>query len=387
MSRIRNHRFILIFVLALSSFLVGCTGVRQGTSWPDVAYIPGDEGESGILVAYNDFIVLVDPANGRPVQLRNTEGEIRTDEEGNPRRWEVRGGETDSRFFNRPLLQDDGQFLVADYNNKLLNVNVSRAEVVGGSLGELPGHILANPVEADGVLYVPFSERDLGAYDMETLEEIWLFETERGVWASPILMDGIVYIPGMNHNLYAVDARTGEEIWQADLGGAIASTPLFHEGRFFVGTFNRAIFEISMDGEILSEYNTDNWVWSTPVLYDGVIYVTDLSGNVYALDIANGLAEVWMSDVSSRGIRPAPLVTDEYVIVADRGGNVYWLERATGTVIEDFTQETGSEILSEIILLEREEPFEPLVVVSTVNANRTLVAFTLDSVAQWTYDR
>ena len=60
------------------------------------------------------------------------------------------------------------------------------------------------------------------------------------------------------------------------------------------GVFNRAFFEISLDGAILNKYDTQNWVWGTPAIDEtGIIFVADLSGYVHALDSQNNLAELW----------------------------------------------------------------------------------------------
>lgn len=377
---------LLGVVLGLSLLLVACAPVRQGVSWADLTVV--EDGQ--ILVSYRDYMVLIDPANGRPVQLRNSEGEIRTDEEGVARRWEVLGRDTGSEFFTTPIWLDDETLLVADYNNKFLEVSFQLAEVRPGSQVDLGGHVIADVVGENDVYYVPFSEQGVAAYDIASGEQLWLFETERGVWSSPILIEDRLYFGTMDHQFHALDAETGDQIWSLDLGGAIGAAPLYADGIFYVGTFNRTVFAVNDEGEILADFTGQNWFWNTPVLFDDILYVADLSGRVYALD-SETLEAVWTAEVASEGIRPSPLVTDEYVIVADRGGNVYWLERPTGIVIEDFTQSTGAEILSDIILVEREQSdgqdTEPLVVVSTVDGNRLLKAFTLDGVEQWTYDR
>jgi outer membrane protein assembly factor BamB len=193
----------------------------------------------------------------------------------------------------------------------------------------------------------------------------------------------------MGHNLYAVDINTGSEIWRRDLGGAIAATPAYNDGHLYIGSFDRKLFDISAEtGEILAEYEVGDWMWSTPVLVDGILYTTDMSGGVFALNIGDGFTEIWQSHPATKGIRARPLVTESYVIVASRDGNVYWLERETGNEI--FHQTVGEEILSDILLVQPSESLdipEPLVVVSTEKDNKVLVAFTLEGAPRWTYER
>ena len=69
-----------------------------------------------------------------------------------------------------------------------------------------------------------------------------------------------------------------------------ASTPLLANDRLYIGSFDKSFYEISLDGAILSEYATQNWVWGTPAIDEyGIVYVADLSGFVHALDSERGL--------------------------------------------------------------------------------------------------
>jgi outer membrane protein assembly factor BamB len=381
-----KRRHILLVLLALTVIFTGCVGHRNGVSWAALSLV-GDE--NNILVSFKDYMVLIDPATGRPVQLRNPEGDIRTDEEGNPRRWEVNGDDTDSQFYSLPLLINENTYLIADYNKKLITINIPNARVDDPDVATISGPVISDITRVDGMILVAMSNQNVIALDASNYEQQWVFETDRGVWASPLVIDETVYIPSMGHNLYSVDIKTGNEIWRRDLGGAIAATPAYNDGHLYIGSFDRKLFDISAEtGEILGEYEVGDWMWSTPVLVDGILYTTDMSGGVFALNIEDGLTEVWQSHPATKGIRARPLVTGSYVIVASRDGNVYWLERETGKEI--FHQTVGEEILSDILLVQPSESLdipEPLVVVSTEKDNKVLVAFTLEGAPRWTYER
>jgi outer membrane protein assembly factor BamB len=380
----RNRLALIVLVISLL-VLTGCVGTRIGVSWAALSLVDDDR---YILVAYNDFLVVINPATGRPIELRNPQGEVRVAEDGTPRRWEIRGGETGSEFFSTPVWLDDEMMLVADYNNRLFRVNYPAARIENPTGYEVPGHVIANLVESGDTVVVALSERNLVAFDVATLDRRWEFETDRGVWTEPLVVDGVVYAPSIDQHLYAVDLETGAEIWSLHLEGAMAATPAYVDGRLYIGTIGRRVFEVSPAGEILSEYQTEDWVWSTPVVRDGILYVADLSGHVYALDTTDGLSEIWRSQPTTGGIRARPLVTETNVIVASRDGRAYWLERATG--LDVFSQEVGAEILSDMLLLEPNEAIgltERLVVISTVRGDKTLVAFTVDGAPRWTYER
>lgn len=380
------RRRMLWAALILALVAVACVPRRMGVSWADVSVV-----DDNVMLAYNDQIVMIDPANGVPTQLRDSEGQIRTDENNSPRRWLIDGGDTGSQFFTTPVQLDNGVILVADYNFRLFTANQENACLSNrsGSCIDNPtgisidGHVIADTPTGDGLVFLPFSEKDIAAFDLETLERVWVFETERGIWGAPIYADGILYVPRMDHYFTALDASTGEEIWSLNVGGAIAAQPLYQGNRFFLGTLTREVFEISTDGTILAQFETRDWVWGSPAIYDDVLYVTDLGGYVYALDTTANLAELWQTDTDSDGFRSGPVATEQYVIAAARDGKVFWLQRNDGS--ELIEQDIDAEVLSDVVLMERED--ETLVLVSSTKGSKTLVAFTLDGAPRWTYER
>lgn len=405
MNTIWLARYRLVFVLVAVMFVsVGCVNTRMGVSWPtlDVANL---NGEAQIIVAYNNQVTLINPDNGRGTVLLDPEGRERVDDQGNPRRWVLEGNEYDgAQFFADPIRLDDETFLFPAYNERLYEVDTVTARVTNA-----PGIVVDGPVMSEvvaspehGLLYVPLKDDNVVALDAESYEVMWAAPRPEdapedvdvtGVWASPLLVDDTLYVPTIDHYLYALDAQTGEAAWQApvNLEGAIVTTPIYDNGLLYVGSYAHKLFKINAaSGEILASYEASNWIWNTPVLQNGILYFTDLSGYVYAVR-ASDMSEVWAQQVAERGIRPSPLVTDDSVIVASRDGKLYWLDRATGSVVFDREVEGRPEILSELLLLPADEAAgvtEDLVIVSTVDMGRLVAAFTLENGRlSWIYGR
>jgi len=381
-----------LFVLI---FTTGCVAARQGESWPTLSTLTVS-GEQIISVSFNDQINFVNPTNGSVVNLLNAEGEVRRDDQGNPRRFIIEGGTYDNaQFFARPVpLQDSQELLIATLNQRLISIDpvTGTAESTAGL--QLPGQVIADVLVDDGVVYVPLKAGDVAAIDQGSGEILWTVETEAGVWSAPILVDDVLYFGSIDHLVYAVDRRRGNVLWTQNLEGGVAAAPVYHNGRIYVGSFSHKMFELDAEnGTILAEHEGNNWVWSTPVIVDDVLYYTDLSGFVYALDITAGLTPIWSEQIAERGIRAAPLVAGGDVIVASRDGKVYWLDRATGTLIFDDEIEGRPEILADMLLLEPGDTLdidEPIIVVSTMDMGRLLVAFPLDyrsGYNGWTFAR
>lgn len=408
-----SARFYLLILALMILFIgVGCVPTRLGTGWASLRLVDGN-----ILVTYNDRILLVDAGTGRPVQLTDSEGRVRTDANGAPLRWELLGQNTQSQFFAAPVLVPDSSdiALIIDYQGKVFNANLSQAcfSTPSGSCVDTPPFVtIAGKVYTDIItdserLYLPLSEQDVLALNTDSLTEAWRFSTERGVWSTPLLVGENIYFAEMGHAFYSLNAENGNMRWSVDLGGAIAASPTFYDGtaatdyaddmpvptdvtydldngRFYAGTFARSIVQISMDGAIEYVFSTNDWVWSSPKVVDGVLYTADLSGRVYALDTTDNLSLIWQQDTQTPGIRARPLVTENDVIVVSQNGVVLWLNRADGSI--RLRQELNEETLSNMLYVPPTETRpEGLVVISTINPNRLLFAFTVEGQQVWLY--
>lgn len=378
-------------VVAVGLLAASCVSLPLDSTWGDVSLI-GDEAAPNLILAFNDQLIQIDPADGLPVELRDSNGNVRVDEQGNPRPWRLQlsGGQSPMHFYTRPVEPDGSSLVVAAYESKLFQIDPVRAEVVNQNGIALPGKVVGNPLLTEDFLYVPIAHGGLVALDPADYSEVWRFTGDegKGIWSQPLLIDGTLYVSAMNHYLFALNAQTGAELWRLNLQGAVASTPTYANDALYVGSFARRVFKVTLDGSIAAEYTTNDWVWGAPAVVDNMVYATDLAGYVYALnDTGSSLSEVWNRKVAGRGIRMSPLVTDDTIIVGSRDHFIYWIDRETNEEI--FKRETKGEILSDILLLEPSETVrEPLIIVSTIAHDQMLVAFTLEEGAsRWQYPR
>lgn len=390
------QRRVFGVVVLLCLFAAACVPVPIGKSWADISVVEV-YGEPAIMLAFVDRLALINPQNGAPVELRDSEGNIRRDpNNNNVLVWQVVSGQPNGpvpeglpvEFYTAPLPFEEDTLLAVGYSAHIYTINIPAARVeaptagipvVAGLANEYnKGHTIIPPILTEDTLYLGFTEQNFIALDVtNNFTERWRFTTERGIWGKPLLVaeSNTLYIPGMDHHLFAVDAETGVERWRLDLGGAVAGMPVYHNGYLFVGSFDRKLFMIrtpdAVDGgetgEIAAVYETQGWVWGSPTLDDsGILYAADLEGYVYALrvsypgsnfgsddadaqDVETGFTEIWKTRAAERGIRPSPLVTKDFVIVGSRDHSVYWLSRETGEV--SFRQQLTAEILSDILLI------------------------------------
>ena len=363
----------------------------MGVSWPSVGLITIN-GEQNIALAYNNDVAILNPANGAPLRLINPlNGAALLDNENNPRSWILRGSDFGgAQFYSLPIVVDDETMLVAANNGNLLKVDSVVVDVTRSF--QLDDKVVANVLVADNRIFIPYQNGGISAYSLDDLNApLWRFPTEEGIWAKPLLVGDLLIVSSVDHHLYALDRSSGQLVWALDLGGSVASTPLLANDRLYVGSFNKSFFEISLDGEILSSYDTENWVWGSPAIDEnGVIYIADLSGYVHALDSGRNLQALWSSQIAERGIRAGPMVYLDRVIVASRDGRVYWLDRRDGALINSREIDNRPELLGDMLLLEPSETLNidvPLLIVSSVDDGRLLIAFEVDGRQAWVYPR
>jgi len=176
-----------------------------------------------------------------------------------------------------------------------------------------------------------------------------------GQWANPTYGEvngkGQVFLPGGDGLVYALDAETGKEIWRFDcnpkdseweLGGrgtrnAILATPVFYDNKVFIAVgqdpeHGEGIGHLwAIDATKTGDVTDSGRVWhfggeafhrtiSTVSIKDGLLYAADLSGFVYALDVATG-KQHWKYDTFA-AIWGSPMYADGKVLIGDEDGDV-----------------------------------------------------------------
>ncbi len=113
-------------IIVIGLLAGACVGLPTDSTWGDISLIGNSP---NILFAFSDRIVQIDPTDGSAVDLRDAEGKVRVDADGNPRPWLVQGsGNPALHFYTRPMQISDTTLLTAAFEKKLFEVDVARAE-------------------------------------------------------------------------------------------------------------------------------------------------------------------------------------------------------------------------------------------------------------------
>ena len=109
----------------------------------------------------------------------------------------------------------------------------------------------------------------------------WEEEMHRSI-GTVTIKDDILYVTDFSGLLHCLNAKTGKPYWTYDLFAQSWGSPLLVDGKVYVGDEDGdvAIFEHDPSGgtgEPINEINMNNSVYSTPIVANGVLYISNKS--------------------------------------------------------------------------------------------------------------
>ncbi len=346
---------VILIIIAAGLLLGGCATSLPTNSWPGLAAT-----DTTAYLASGQYVYAIN---------LNTHAEV----------WRFPAeAQNGTLFFNTPALTDDGQLIIGSSgtNHNLYSIDAAtKAEnwVFTGASKPWMGPVLATP-EA---IYAPNSNGTLYAINPATGAEFWSFSASDALWGQPATDGQRVFIGSLDHFIYALDARTGRELWKTEFEGAIAGGPIAGpDGLVYVVSFSNAVKALdAATGSVSWTAETEAWVWTSPVLYENVLYFGDLNGSLYALSASDG-SRAWAPQQPNGPVVGRPLVTDEAVIFAgedgkvvalDFGGKSLWPNEFDGKIYTA-PVEAGAYIL-----------------IAPMNAEFSLVALNSNGAQEWTF--
>ncbi|VAW43243.1 hypothetical protein MNBD_CHLOROFLEXI01-3886 [hydrothermal vent metagenome] len=284
---------LIILILFLAAFvLTSCVGGGNAANWPGLS----TDGEN-LYVAYGSGVFAIEAESQKPLWSYSTENA--------------------TLFFYAPPSVENGRAVLGDFGapegmfSPQTVVSIYGLDVSDNAVQTLwtrsdlaSDRIVAAPLQIDGVAYIATADNLLLALDAETGEELWRFTAEFSIWATPTYHDGTLFIASLDRNLYAIDLADGSEKWSIEFGGAMSAQPVVNPDKnlVYAASYDRELHAVDMDsGEEMWSVPATDWLWSAPALVDNVLYFGDSSGNLFAVDAANGNV-LWQSGVHSMNV-------------------------------------------------------------------------------------
>nr|WP_320141954.1 PQQ-binding-like beta-propeller repeat protein [uncultured Cohaesibacter sp.] len=260
----------------------------------------------------------------------------------------IRGGDSDERAAARPVsvggrvavYSPDGDVSLYNASNggRIWNVSVRPQNEKGVSIGGAVTMDSARVFAATG-----FSE--LVALDAGSGRRLWSFQLDAPARGAPVVVGNTVLAVSATNSLFAVNVSDGGELWTFE--GIPQGTGLLGSGAPAVSG-NTVLFS-GTSGELVAlDIKSGEMRWSDtivqgtrryaisgisaiaggPVVSDGIVYASSVSGNTIALRIRDG-ERVWDR---SLGSVHAPVVAGNSIFVVDLDDRIVALNKKNGKI-------------------------------------------------------
>jgi outer membrane protein assembly factor BamB len=174
---------------------------------------------------------------------------------------------------------------------------------------------------------------------------VWMFRARNLLEFPPAIAYGRLYFTNNSGVMFAVNAKTGKRAWKQPIGRCVAASPAVADGTVYQSFLNRPPCNSKakpgrLEGEVIAfaaGFGKIRWrtrigpTESSPLVADGLVYVGDWRGRVYALDQATGRVR-WTFQGKGR-IKGAVAKSGNRVYVGTYDGYLYALRATTGKVI------------------------------------------------------
>jgi outer membrane protein assembly factor BamB len=174
------------------------------------------------------------------------------------------------------------------------------------------------------------------------LRHTWTFHGRALLEFPPAVGYGRVFLTTFDGRTYALDARTGRSDWHDDSGRCGWASPAVDRQLVFVALIGHACDSAvpGSDGEVVAfDATTGRIRWrrvigpveSSPLVANGLVFVGDWLGRVYALSEQSGRIR-WAYTASGK-IKGSVALSGHRVFVGAYDGHVYALDARTGRLI------------------------------------------------------
>ena len=220
-----------------------------------------------------------------------------------------------------------------------------------GAGGGYRRKILAQPVSADGIIYVMDSDAVVSAFDIAGGRRVWRFDTRQedddstNVGGGLAIDQGTLYTVNGLAEAVALDAAKGTVRWRSKFGSPTRSAPTVVEGRLFFTTIEDRLLALAADdGRQLWSYQSANATTSilgrpAPAYATGLVVAGFGSGELAALRADSG-GVAWTDTLAATvgggniadfsAIRGLPLVGDGRVYAIGLGGLAVAVDMPSG---------------------------------------------------------
>jgi len=198
---------------------------------------------------------------------------------------------------------------------------------------------------AGNAIYAATGFGELVALDAATGTRLWSFKMSAPAHSAPTVAGGKVYAVSATNVLHAVNLADGTEAWQysgiPETAGVLSAASPAADGDTVVVpyssgeviAFDAASGETKWADAVIRSTRTLavsglTDVAASPVIHNGIVYATGVSGRTIAVDLGSG-ERVWERNIGSAS---TPAVSGNALFLVDLEDNLVAMDRSTGQV-------------------------------------------------------
>ncbi|MFZ1081368.1 MAG: PQQ-binding-like beta-propeller repeat protein [Candidatus Kryptoniota bacterium] len=350
MTKYRIQFIILIFASVLFLYPSGAGAAIDTTAtWAfktgaPVYSSPTYDGGSIYIGSDDGYLYRLDASTGAMVWKFQTSGIIR-----------CKPAIADSVVY---FESDDGNLYGIDQNSgaKIWSLDIGNnirrvLPSLTATTGNYWDYMQSSPCVDSGVVYVGSGDSSFYAVDAQSGTLKWKTKTGNIIRSSPCVCEGMVYVGSWDGFIYAFNKQDGTVAWKHDTRGngnsyqAVQPSPRVYDGKIYCGS--RSGYFCALDavsGNLLWQYAYRSdvaWVESSAAIANGVVYVgsSDLD-QFHALNaetgsvvwITNTPEDTWSSPVYYNGTIYVGLAAYSTTTPFQAGGGLLAIDAATGNI-------------------------------------------------------
>ena len=269
--------------------------------------------------------------DGKSVYLANRTFVYKVSQTGT-KLWHYPEKSSPSVMFYAAPFSEDGTVVFGDLANKFHALS-SETGVIKWQFVDAKGWFMAAADAEPGLIIASSLDRSVYALD-DAGKLLWKYDGKFGFLAQPVITDARVIIASQEHEIFALDKQTGTQVWNTKTSGSMNASPLFDPTAklLFAGGMGHEVVALDeATGDLKWKFDNNGQmsaIWSTPILVDGNLIVTDDKGTIYAINPQNGNLN-W-SIATNEPMMAGPVAIDDGFVVVSIAGNVraYGLNQA-----------------------------------------------------------
>ncbi len=219
----------------------------------------------------------------------------------------------------------------------------------GSSTTATSSDLLAEPTStpaSDGTRVFFAVGKDVFAVDLQSGSKVWHYTADGLVQGSLAVEQGLVVLAtapvgtdtrtGVGGSVLALSTDSGKLRWQMRKTEAgFRSSPVIFEGKVFIGCDDSNLYALDlMTGRVLWQQSTGGCILGAASVDNDRVFIASTDGKLYCLSTKDG-QQLWVTGTHSRKIVSAPCLGSKFVFLS-AGQTVSAYSKRTGTLIWSF---------------------------------------------------